>query len=124
MIKFVKNNISKLTDLKLGLLAAIIVCSYILIGVVPSFREIFDSLGVDLSQITKSIFFLSKMWLVILLPISAIYIYIVIGKNIRITKLLLVSLFIIIGLTFFVTIISMFMPMFKMGNIFEVNSQH
>ncbi|MDO8734916.1 MAG: hypothetical protein Q7K21_07140, partial [Elusimicrobiota bacterium] len=112
MVKFIKNNMSKLC-----LLSVIIVCSFILIVIIPSFREIFDSSGVDLPQITKSILYLSKMWLVILLPISAIYFYIVIGKNIRIINLLQVSLFIILGLIMFVTITAMFMPMFKMGNI-------
>ncbi|PIU82903.1 MAG: hypothetical protein COS68_06920 [Elusimicrobia bacterium CG06_land_8_20_14_3_00_38_11] len=112
MIKFIKNNMSKLV-----LLVAIIVCSFIFIVVVPSFNEIFDSLGVDLPQITKGILYLSKMWLVILLPISAIYFYIVIGKNIRIVKVLTSSLIVIFGLIILVIVIAMFMPMFYMGNI-------
>ncbi|MBI5573955.1 MAG: hypothetical protein HY919_05315 [Elusimicrobia bacterium] len=116
MIKFIKNNMSKLADPKLCLLSGIIVCSFIFIVVVPVFKEIFDSLGVDLPQITKGILYLSKMWFVILLPISVIYFYIVIGKNSRIINFVRISA-VIIGLLLLVTVIALFMPMLEMRNI-------
>ncbi|MDD5686621.1 MAG: hypothetical protein PHE88_02160 [Elusimicrobia bacterium] len=108
---FIKNNIYKLL-----LLLLIEITFFILIFIIPQVREIFNDFGVVLlPKPIRIIFFLSRIWFIVLLSIIAIYCYIVIGKNTKIVKLLNIFLLIVIILLTIGMFMVMLMPAIGMS---------